>query len=357
LVVGIDILFENSVRSFFIMIIPEALKRGDTIGICSPSSPIAALCPRRFQRGITELEKMGFKVVVAKNALNNDGYMAGTIEERVADLNELFSNKEVKAIITTIGGTCSHQLLEEIDYSIISSNPKIFMGYSDITALHAAFVKKAGLVTYLGPAILPQFGEYGGLLSFTKKHFEATLINGERVALDSSETYVEEQLYWDENDDRVRIQIPHKGMQGLKKGNATGKVVAANMSTLLLLAGTEYFPDMKQAILCLEDDENESPSFIDRSFTQLRHLGVYDKIAGMVVGRFREKNGFEERQLEQIILSSTRGYSFPIVVGADFGHSDPMYILPNGVVASLQVEQNCTFVLREAAVLLSEKIV
>ncbi len=338
------------------MKVPEALKRGDTIGICSPSSPIAALCPRRFQRGITELEKMGFKVVVSKNAIKNNDYMAGTIEERVADLHELFLNKEVKAIITTIGGTCSHQLLEQIDYSIIRSNPKIFMGYSDITSLHAAFGKKAGLITFLGPAILPQFGEFGGLLSFTKKHFEATLMKGERVLLDSSQTYVEEQLYWDENDDRVRNQIPHKGMQALKIGFSKGRIMGANMSTLLLLAGTEYFPNMDSVILCLEDDENESPSFIDRHLTQLRHLGVYDKIAGMVIGRFREKNGFEEGQLEQIILTATRGYTFPIVIGADFGHSDPMYILPNGVYASLQVDKKCTFEFKQPAVLISETI-
>jgi muramoyltetrapeptide carboxypeptidase len=130
------------------LIRPKRLQRGDMIGIVSPSSGIAALCPRRLQRGIEELKRLGFQVIVGKNAKKRNEYMAGTIEERIEDLHEMFANSEVKAIITTIGGTCSHQLLEDLDYNLIKNNPKIFMGYSDITALHLAILKKRGLLRF-----------------------------------------------------------------------------------------------------------------------------------------------------------------------------------------------------------------
>ncbi|MCP3738960.1 S66 family peptidase [Rossellomorea sp. BNER] len=330
---------------------PHRLRLGDTIGICSPSSPIAAHCPRRLQRGVEELEKLGFKVKLAKNSTKAYQYMAGTIDDRVEDLHDLFLDPDVKAIITTIGGTSSHQLFEKLDFKLIKNNPKIFMGYSDITSLHLAIHKKTGLVTYLGPAILPQFGEFNGLIDFTKQYFMDILVDGKPVEYKDSEEFIFETLYWDEKDDRERHRIKNKGSKILNPGNAKGRILAANLSTILLLAGTEYFPDMDGCILCLEDDEGETPAFIDRYLTQLRQLGVYEKINGLVVGRFHEKVGFTEGQLEEIIQRATREYDFPIIYDLDFGHTDPMFILPNGIEAEFKANQNgITFRLLESPV-------
>ena len=319
------------------MTIPTRLHIGDTIGICSPSSPVAAHCPKRLKRGIEELKRLGFNVKVAPNTLKINEYMAGTVEERVEDLHYLFADQEVKAIITTIGGTCSHQLLLHLDYELIKNNPKILLGYSDITALHLAIYQRTGLTTYLGPAVLPQFGEYGGLLSYTQEHFIQTLIHGERIEYSPSSAYVMEHLWWDEEDNRSREQRGNQGPRAVMEGEAEGKIIAANMGTMLLLAGTSYFPDLDGAILCIEDDPEETPSSIDRYLTQLGHMGVYSKINGLIVGRFHDNVGFKESQLEDILLRVTKGYDLPVVTDLDFGHTDPMFILPNGIKAKLTV--------------------
>jgi muramoyltetrapeptide carboxypeptidase len=333
---------------------PKRLQRGDMIGVVSPSAGIAALCPRRLQRGISELERLGFKVVVGKNACKRNEYMAGTIEERLEDLHDMFSNPEIKAIITTIGGTCSHQLLEELDYELIKNNPKILMGYSDITALHAAIYHQTGLVTFLGPAVQPQFGEYGGLLAYTKTYFEAVLVEAKAVEINSADCWVFEHLKWDIEDNRPRRSLPNSGMKVLKSGYAAGRIIAGNMGTLLLLAGTPYFPNMDGVILCIEDDEEETPASIDRYLTQLRQIGVFRQIRGLVVGRFHPSVGFQHQPelLQDMLLRSTRGYDFPIVYDADFGHTDPMAILPNGIYAELKAtdDGSVAFRLLEPAV-------
>ncbi|WP_064091271.1 S66 family peptidase [Rossellomorea aquimaris] len=333
------------------MIIPKKLQKGDTIGICSPSSPVAAHCPKRLKRGIEELERMGFKVRVAPNTLRVQEYMAGTVEERIEDLHSLFKDTEVKAIITTIGGTCSHQLLEHLDYSLIKENPKIFLGYSDITALHTAIHLKTSLITYLGPAVLPQFGEFGGILPYTKHHFIKTFVEGESIHYKPSTQYVMEHLWWDEEDSRERNQLENKGPSIVKEGKAEGRIIAANVGTMLLLAGTEYFPDLEGAILCIEDDPDETPSSIDRYLTQLRHLDVFSKIKGLLVGRFHDHVGFKDNQLSSILSRVTEGYEFPIISDLDFGHTDPMFILPNGIKAKLVVvEDHIEFQLLEKPV-------
>ncbi|UII58578.1 LD-carboxypeptidase (plasmid) [Cytobacillus spongiae] len=330
------------------MTIPPRLTMGDTIGICSPSSPVAAHCPKRLKRGMEELKRLGFNVKVAPNTLKLQEYMAGTIDERVDDLHDLFKDKEVKAIITTIGGTCSHQLLEHLDFGLIEQNPKIFLGYSDITALHLAIYKKTGLTTYLGPAVLPQFGEFGGLLTYTRDHFFQTFVKGERAKYDSSSDYVMEHLWWDEEDDRLREKVSNEGPRVVKAGKAEGKIIAANMGTMLLLAGTEYFPEWKGSILCIEDDPDETPSSIDRYLTQLRHMGVLAEINGLVVGRFHDHVGFKENQLAEILSRVTEGYEIPVVTDLDFGHTDPMFVLPNGIQAEITVnEKQIDFRLKE----------
>lgn len=337
------------------MIIPGKLRSGDTIGIVSPSAGVAGICPRRFERGIHELERMGFRIIIGEHARSKLGYMAGTIKERAEDLHNMFRNPEVKAIIATIGGTCSHQILEHLDYELIRNNPKILLGYSDITALQLAIYKKTGLATYLGPAVLPQFGEYGGLLPYTEYYVRSLLMEGDHVQFSASDHSVVEYLEWDKEDDRRRERVENRGFLTIKSGQASGPIIAGNMGVMLLLAGTDYFPDLDGAILCIEDDEEETPASIDRYLTQLRHLGVFGRIAGLVVGRFHPAVGFEPGQLEDLINRVTEGYSFPVVLNADFGHTDPMITLPNGIKAELLADQSgkVSFSLLQSAVKLS----
>lgn len=333
---------------------PKKLIVGDTIGIISPSSPVAYFCPNRLNRGIKELESMGFEVIVGQHVKKRTGHTAGSIENRLEDFHSMFSNPDVKAIITTIGGYNSHQLLEELDYPLITKNPKIIMGYSDTTALLVGIHAKTNLITFMGPAIMPQFGEYGGLIDFTYNSFEKTVMNDNTIGtINSSIELMEEHLKWDIEDTRSRVTIPNTGIKILKSGQAEGPILAANMGTLLLLAGTPYYPNLDARILCLEDDENEKPETIDRYLTQMRQMGIFERISGLIIGRFHSKVGFsQEDTLQDLLQNVTKGYSFPVIYDADFGHTDPMIVLPNGVNACLNAsqEQGIRFSIEEPAV-------
>jgi muramoyltetrapeptide carboxypeptidase len=337
------------------LIRPRRLLPGDTIGVVAPSSPVAAVCPRRLERGVAHLESLGYRVKLGDNVRKKKGHAAGTIEERLHDLHAMFADPDVKMIITTIGGSCSHHLLEDLDFDLIRQNPKIFMGYSDITALHLAIHERTGLVTFLGPAVLPQFGEFGGLLPYTRDYWERAILRPDPVgAILPSEGWIEEHLRWETEDDRPRELVPNPGLKVLKEGFAEGPLLAANMGTMLLLAGTPYFPETEGKILCLEDDPSESPASIDRYLTQFRQMGVFGKIKGLVVGRFHTAVGFTaDNSLDDLILQATRGYDFPILTEVDFGHTDPMLTLPNGVRARLDTTEAHPphFAILEAAVL------
>lgn len=331
---------------------PPRLRPGDLIGVVSPSSPVAHFVPRRLKRGLAELERLGFRVRLGRHATEKRGHTAGTIADRVADLHEMFADPEVKGIITTIGGHSSHQLLDELDFDLIAANPKVFMGYSDITALHLGIHARTGLVTFLGPAVLPQFGEAGGLMPYVRQAFQRAVCTASPAGdLEPSPVVVAETLKWDVEDDRPRCTTANPGPRALRSGLARGRIVAGNLGTMLLLAGTPYWPDLRGAILSVEDDETETPASVDRYFTQLRQMGVYDLIAGLVVGRFPPSVGFSaEDSLEEILLTATRGYTFPIGIDFDFGHWDPIFVLPNGVQAELAVGETARLAILEPAV-------
>ncbi len=336
---------------------PARLSPGDTVGIVSPASPWAALCPRRLQRGIACLEDMGFQVIQGDHTCARTGHTAGTIEDRVSDLHALYRNPDVKAIIPTIGGYNSHQLLDELDFDLVAQNPKILLGYSDVTALQLGIFARTGLVTYLGPALLPQFGEYGGLLAYTRDSFTHVLMDPTPGGhpMQPSATWTDEILQWDLEDSRARALQAATGWKVLKRGQASGRIIAGNMSTLLLLASTPYWPDMTGAILCVEDDETANVATVDRYLTQLRQMGVYRHIAALVVGRFPSATGFSaDDPLEAVLTIATRGYSFPVVYDVDFGHTDPMMILANGTWASLDADHRIEFKYTEPTVLLGE---
>lgn len=331
---------------------PPRLQKGDKIAIVSPASAVAAYVPRRLARGIATLEKMGFEVVLMPNATAVHSHTAGTIGERLQDLHMAFADPSIKAIISTIGGFNSHQLLDELDYELIRNNPKIFVGYSDITALFAGIYQQTGLTTFVGPALLTQFGQFDGLDPYTEESFTRTFMQTEPIGrIEASEEWTDEILRWDVADDRRREHQVNAGYTIVKTGVAEGPILTGNTGTLLLLAGTPYLPSFDDVVLMLEDDETETPETIDRYFTQLRHIGAYDKIAALVVGRFPSKVDFDpEFSLKDIILRATRGYNFPIVLDADFGHTDPVATLANGIQIRVEVTDSVTLDVLEAAV-------
>ncbi|WP_218916179.1 S66 family peptidase [Marinithermus hydrothermalis] len=322
------------------------------MGVVSPSAPTAHHTPRRFKRSVAHLQRLGFRVKVGPHTLNHHHHTAGTVEERLEDLHAMFADPEVKGILCTIGGHNANALLEGLDYALIQNNPKVFLGYSDITALHLGMHTQTGLVTFLGPALLPQFGEADGLHPYTRRYLEAVLIEGRApLELEPSEILIHEHLLWDEEDNRPRRAEPHPGPKVLRPGTAQGPVIAGNLGTMLALCGTPFFPNLEGAILCVEEDETESPASVDRFLTQLRLMGAFAKIRALLVGRFHPKVGFgPEDPLEAVLLRATAGYDLPVAYGFDFGHTDPMFTLPIGTQARVAFGTEARVWLLEPAV-------
>jgi muramoyltetrapeptide carboxypeptidase len=325
---------------------PRALKPGDTVGIVGPSSDIAATVPRRVARGVAELERRGFRVRLGHHAERPSGR-----EGKVADLHGLFEDDEVGAIVCTTGGSDSHQLLEELDYSLITAHPKIFCGYSDITALQAGLCVRSGLVSFMGPSLLSDWAEFGGLPAYTWAEWEATVMRPEpRGAIGVAPEWTSELAQWNAADDRHRGWLPNPGPRTVRAGTAEGPLVPANLSTLLLLAGTPWWPDLDGAVIALEAAEEEEALWVERSLHQLRQMGVWGRAAGIAFGRCHPQSRIEPEELDRFLLDATRGTTLPIAADFDFGHTEPHCTLPWGVRARLDADAPSIALLEPAVI-------
>lgn len=332
------------------LIKPKALEIGDTIGLVSPSAPLAGLVPHRTKSGIRMLERLGFKVKVGKNAVKVKGYTAGTPKERADDINAFFEDKEVKAIFSFIGGNHSNQILKYLNFDVIKKNPKIFLGYSDITVLHFAFQVKASLVTFYGPAVLAQFAENPAILPYTKTYLKKALMKKNPIGkVEPSSQWTDEILDWFKEEDlkRPRKMNRNKGWQWLKLGKAEGPILGGCITSMLHLRGTDYWPDFRNSILFWEVPESgddftkgEKVENIDSYLTDLELSGVFKDIKGMIIGRFFGYSQQEKKEMIKAIRERTFGYKFPILLDIDIGHSDPMITVPLGVMTKIDSSKN-----------------
>ncbi len=308
---------------------PQHLEPGATLGVIATSTPIDVAGDALVEVGFDRLRGHGFELVEAANCRKRWGHTAGTIQERVDALHQFFVDPNIDGIISFWGGMQSHQLLEYLDFELVAANPKVLVGYSDLTALTNGITARTGLVTYSGPSVVtfakPTQFEYSW------RWFEEVLMNdGDELRFEASPVCSDN--VWYERDDRAMLEREAPGWRCYRKGIAEGPIMGGNFGTLLLLAATPYWPSMEGRILFVEEDEVESPATIDRMFVQARQMGVFDDIAGLVVGRFPASVGFsDDDSLAMILDDALRGYEFPVMVDVDFGHTDPRMTFPLGV--------------------------
>jgi|SRR3989338_539161 len=321
-------------------ILPPRLNKNKLIGVIAPADPVAGVCPDgTIKRGYEYLKNKGFSVTEGRSVkLLTQKHTAGTASFRVNDIHDLIKRKDVGCIMAFWGGFNTNQLLDKLDYDLIKQNPKIFIGYSDVTALTTAITTKTGLVTFSGPAVIsfakPEPFEY------TWNYFEKMCINPQdELSIEASHDYADD-LYFLREDDDHRIKKNNDGIKVFALGKATGEILVGNLQTLLLLHGTEYLPDITGKILFIEEDETSTPAHVDRFIYQCKQLGWFNKIAGLVIGRFTEQSSFSpEDSLEDILKEHLSGAKFPIFCNVDFGHSDPLITIPNGGVATIDSEK------------------
>jgi muramoyltetrapeptide carboxypeptidase LdcA involved in peptidoglycan recycling len=321
------------------LIVPPPLLSGDTIAIVSPSWGGAGAFPDRVQRGIQQIEALGFHAKVGLHALNQLDFASDTPEKRVADLHAAFADPDVRAIVAAIGGDHACHLLPLLDFDLIRCNPKIFMGFSDVTVLNIAIWKMTGLVTFNGPALLTDFAEFPAMFDYTREYMLAVLC-GENpsMAIHPSTWWTEEFLDWVEKKylERPRKRIPSPGWTWLKHGNAEGTLIGGCLESLDHLRGTPYWPDWEDAIFFLETSEEKPlPERVDSLLMDYENMGILSKLKGMLVGRPMYYEDIEKEKLRQVILERTRKYAFPIITDMDFGHTAPQFTLPVGFRARI----------------------
>ncbi len=306
-------------------IYPEKLKSGDEVRVIAPSRSMTILGEETKSIANQRFFDLGLKLSFGKHIYENDAFNSTTIEARVEDLHEAFSDKNVKAIITVIGGFNSNQLLRYIDWNLIKNNPKIFCGYSDITVLNNSIFSKTGLVSYYGP----HYSSFGQKLYFeyTLEYFKKCLMEEASFDIEPSNSWSDDLWFIDQN---KRLLENNKGYLFINQGEAEGTIIGGNINTLNLLQGTEYFPDLTDSILFLEDDYETVPHTFDRDLQSLIHLPDFNRVKGLVIGRFQKKSNMTDELLMKIIKTKKELNNIPVIANVDFGHSDPKITFPVG---------------------------
>ncbi|MEG2893286.1 MAG: LD-carboxypeptidase [Clostridium sp.] len=318
------------------MIIPPKLKPGDTIGIFSPSSPITAIVPRRYARGKAYLEGKGFNILEGNLTGKRDFYRSGSIEDRANELNELIRNPNVKCIMSTIGGMNSNSLLPYIDYEALKANPKIIIGYSDVTALLLGIYAKTGVTTYYGPAIAASFGEFPPFVDETYQYFSNILVEAKDYpyTLPTPKMWTDEFINWVEQDSG-KTGNPNK-LVTLQGGKSTGRLIGGNLNTISGIWGTPYMPEIRDGDILLIEDCLKDAATIERSFSHLKLSGIFNKISGLILGKHEQFDNLGTGLAPYEILKEVIGeVTFPILAEFDCCHTHPMLTLPIGSTVEL----------------------
>ncbi len=312
------------------LIKPKRLVKGDTVGVIAPASSLA---PADFDRALQNLADLGFKTKVGKYARGRKGFLSGTDKERLEDLHWAFSDPEIKAVWCVRGGYGVSRILPAVDFNLIKKNPKVFIGYSDITALHLAISQNCGLVTFHGPVAASTYSDY------PKKHVINMLMNPTapyKVELSPDNQAKESNLF--------KTEV-------ITKGKATGKLVGGNLSLLTALAGTPFGLQNTKGKILFTEDVGEQPYRIDRMLTQLRQSIDMRALAGIALGVFEDCNPKDpiSQTLIEVIRDRLGDLGIPVIYGLSFGHIRDQFTLPVGIEAELDTE-NATVTFLEAGV-------
>ncbi len=315
-------------------IFPEKLENGDLVRVVAPACSLGIVSAENRNIVAEQFEALGLQLSFGKHVEEIDEFQSSSIESRIEDLHEAFADPEVKAVFAVIGGYNSNQLLRYIDWELIKNNPKIFCGYSDITALNNAIFSRTGLVNYSGPAYAT-FCEKLGFDDYTLPYFKQCLFSEDAYEVVPSERWSDDEYY---KDQEKRNFISNDGPRVINAGVARGILLGANLCTLNLLQGTEYFPDLTDSILFIEDDEMTNPVLFDRDLQSLIHQPGFGGVRGLVIGRFQRKSGISDDMLRKIIKTKKELDTIPVIAGADFGHTQSMFTFPIGGDVAVSAE-------------------
>lgn len=311
------------------LIKPAALRKGATIGIIAPCSGLPD--PEQLPLAVRRLEGMGYRIKVGGTCYAKEAYLAGPDALRADDVNTMFRDDTVDAILCARGGYGATRILSMLDYDAIRANPKVFSGYSDVTAFHAAIMAKTGLCTFHGLMAASDFGQETVDAFSAQAFFRAV---GDPMTLGLLQNPPGYPL--------LRAVVP---------GRAEGPLIGGNLSLMAALLGTPYLPDVDGCILFLEDVD-EAPYALDRYLTHLKSAGVLDRVAGIVLGDFKRCGPEGEegaRGLWEMFGRTLADLPIPVLSGLRVGHCTPKLTLPLGARCLLDADEG-TLTMLEGAV-------
>ena len=303
--------------------IPAALRKGDLIALTAPAGAI--FNEEHIEKIENKLMELDFKTIKGETLYQKEGYLAGTDEFRTKELHQFFEDKNVKAIIAMRGGWGCGRILDKLDYKLIKRNPKILMGYSDITSLLIAITNKTGLVTFHGPV------GYSTWEEFSTGQVIKTLVKGEKFKLTNPPDNLED-------------------LETLTSGKAHGKLIGGNLTVVTSMIGTNHEPNWKNKILFLEEI-GEEPYRIDRMLWQLKQAGVFNSINGLILGAFTKCEAEyldESFSLADILKQYFNNTTFPVYKGAVIGHITQKFTLPIGLDVAMDADDFSIDLLRSA---------
>lgn len=302
--------------------IPAKLGLGAHLRVIAPARSLAIITPSVRQLANERLAQLGFSISFGAHAEETGPLVSGSLQSRLSDLHDAFADPAVDGILTAIGGFNSHDLLPHINWNLIAANPKPLCGYSDITALQNAIYTMTGLESYSGP----HYSTFGCL-----KGIEPVIDWFRQCLCEKREFELKPASHWSDDawylDQEHRTFFSNEGPWVIREGRAEGILVGGNLSTLCLLCGTRFFPDLRGKILLIEDDYESLDVHFDRQFKQLTHQPGFDQVQGLLVGRFQIASKIDRPLLETILEGIS---AIPIVANLDIGHTMPMATLPIG---------------------------
>ena len=295
---------------------PNRLRGGATVAVVAPSSPAPE--DEEVRYGLELVESFGFKVKPGKHVFARAQYLAGSDAERAEDLNAMFADRSVDAIMTLRGGYGAMRILPLLDYEMIRRNPKPLIGYSDITALHCAIHKRCGMITYHGQTAMSPFSDYS-ILEFMR----VMMRPGNRMRIGAPPPF-QKGPGKVERENRITPMVP---------GVARGRLLGGNLTLISCLMGTPWEPDFEGRLVFLED-VHETPYRIDRMLTQLVISGKLAKAAGLIYGKFTDaEDSGNTFSLEHVLRDAATALGIPAARGVMIGHVDDQTVVPVGVEA------------------------
>ncbi len=306
-------------------IIPPRLKKGDKVGIISPSQSIQNRM-EKFEKAKTSFsQRTGLELILGSHTLGRYYYSSGTVQERLSDFHQFLKDPSIKGILFSVGGNTAIDLIDKLDYELIRKNPKIISGISDATTILNPIFVKTGLITFLGL----EFTMFGWLpMDYTYEQIEKTWFEGtlKEVTLNPK---------WKNYDD---LPTTYNGWQTIRPGTAKGRIIGGNLGSITYLSGTDYYPSLDQNIFVFEGYRMHKKA-IHHRLISMRLRGEFKRLSGIIVGYCLGSDDptqpGDERSLKDMLLEVTEGYDFPIMQVGEIGHRVENILLPIGAIATM----------------------